>query len=90
MSIISELKEQFRKGTNLLKLIYINSAVFVVMAVLQIIAVLSNNPAISTSVVEFLALPAASTAVLQKPWTVVTYMVLHEGFFHVLFNMLWL
>ncbi|MDZ7738164.1 MAG: rhomboid family intramembrane serine protease [Bacteroidales bacterium] len=90
MSIISELKEQFRKGTNLLKLIYINSAVFLVMAVLQIIAVLSNNPAISTSVVEFLALPASSTAVLQKPWTVVTYMFLHEGFFHVLFNMLWL
>lgn len=90
MSIISELKEQFRKGTNLLKLIYINSAVFLVMAVLQIIAVLSNTPAISTSVLEFLALPASSTAVLQKPWTVVTYMFLHEGFFHVLFNMLWL
>lgn len=90
MSIISELKEQFRKGTNLLKLIYINAAVFLVMAVLQIIAVLSNVPAISTSVLEFLALPAASTAVLQKPWTVITYMFLHEGFFHVLFNMLWL
>lgn len=90
MSIITGLKEQFRRGTNLLKLIYINSAVFLLMAVLQIIAVLSNNPAISTGVVEFLALPASSTALLQKPWTVISYMFLHEGFFHVLFNMLWL
>ncbi|MFP4489192.1 MAG: rhomboid family intramembrane serine protease, partial [Bacteroidales bacterium] len=63
MSIIGELKEQFRKGTNLLKLIYINAAVFLLMAVLQVIAVLSNMPAISTSVLEFLALPAASTSV---------------------------
>lgn len=90
MNVIGELKEQFRKGTNLLKLIYINSAIFLVMAVLQIIAVLSNNPAIASSVVEFLAVPASSSNLLMKPWTVITYMFLHEGFFHVLFNMLWL
>jgi len=90
MTVISDLKEQFRKGTNLLKLIYINSAVFIVMAVLQIIAVLANKPGISSSVVEFLAVPASFSNLLLKPWTVITYMFLHEGFFHVLFNMLWL
>ena len=90
MRIIGELKEQYRKGTNLLKLIYINSAVFIVMAVLQIIAVLSNSPAVSSSVAEFLALPASFTALIQRPWTIITYMFLHEGFFHILFNMLWL
>ena len=90
MTVISDLKEQFRKGTNLLKLIYINSAVFIVMAVLQIIAVLANKPGISSSVVEFLAVPASFSNLLLKPWTVITYMFLHEGFFHILFNMLWL
>ncbi len=90
MTVIGELKEQFRKGTNLLKLIYINAAVFIVMAVLQIISVLANKPGISASVVEFLAVPASFSALILKPWTVFTYMFLHEGFFHVLFNMLWL
>lgn len=90
MTVIGGMKEQFRKGTNLLKLIYINVAVFIVMAVLQIISVLSNNPAISSSVVEFLAVPASFSNLILKPWTVVTYMFLHESFWHVLFNMLWL
>ena len=90
MTVIGELKEQFRKGTNLLKLIYINAAVFIVMAVLQIISVLANKPGISASVVEFIAVPASFKALIHKPWTVFTYMFLHEGFFHVLFNMLWL
>ncbi|MBS0011725.1 MAG: rhomboid family intramembrane serine protease [Bacteroidales bacterium] len=90
MTMIGELKEQFRKGTNLLKLIYINAAVFIVMAVLQIISVLARQPGISASVVEFLSVPASFPSLILKPWTVITYMFLHEGFFHVLFNMLWL
>ncbi|MEA1887948.1 MAG: rhomboid family intramembrane serine protease [Bacteroidota bacterium] len=90
MTVIGVLKEQFRKGTNLLKLIYINSAIFLVMAILQIVAILANKPGISASVVEFLAVPASFSALILKPWTVFTYMFLHEGFFHVLFNMLWL
>jgi len=90
MTVIGGIKEQFRKGTNLLKLIYINVAIFVVMAVLQIISVLSNNPVISSSVVEFLAVPASFSELILKPWTVVTYMFLHESFWHILFNMLWL
>ncbi|MDT8402222.1 MAG: rhomboid family intramembrane serine protease [Bacteroidales bacterium] len=90
MTVLGELKEQFRRGTNLLKLIYINAAVFIVMAILQIIAVLANNAMISSSVVEFLAVPASFSNLILKPWTVITYMFLHEGFFHILFNMLWL
>ena len=80
MTVIGGMKEQFRKGTNLLKLIYINAAVFIVMAVLQIVSVLSNNPTISSSVVEFLAVPASFSNLILKPWTVVTYMFLHESF----------
>ncbi len=89
MTVISELKEQFRKGTNLLKIIYINSAVFIIIAVLQIIAVLSNKPGIASAVVQALAVPASISSLIYKPWTVLTYMFLHESFFHILFNMLW-
>jgi membrane associated rhomboid family serine protease len=37
-----------------------------------------------------LAVPANVPQVLQKPWTVLSYMFLHNDFFHILFNMLWL
>jgi len=39
---------------------------------------------------EWLYLPAAPLKVLQRPWTFLTYQFLHEGFLHILFNMLWL
>lgn len=90
MSFTSKLQNQFRQGTNLLKLIYINSAIFLLIAILQIAAVLSNSPQLSSTLVEFLAVPASAPELITKPWTVITYMFLHEGFFHLLFNMLWL
>jgi membrane associated rhomboid family serine protease len=90
MSIISDLQNQFRKGTNLLKIIYINSAIFLVIAVLQIFAILTNTPGLASKAVEFLSVPASFSNLIAKPWTILSYMFLHEGFFHLLFNMLWL
>ncbi|GAB3920388.1 rhomboid family protein [Mucilaginibacter myungsuensis] len=39
---------------------------------------------------EYLALPASLSKLLYRPWTVITYMFVHAGFLHILFNMLWL
>ncbi|GAB1417667.1 rhomboid family intramembrane serine protease [Bacteroidales bacterium] len=36
---------------------------------------------------EWLAVPSSTSRLLQKPWTPLTYMFLHESFFHLLFNM---
>ncbi len=35
-------------------------------------------------------LPADLGTLLMQPWSLITYMFLHDGFFHLLFNMLWL
>jgi membrane associated rhomboid family serine protease len=35
-----------------------------------------------------MALPSAMSSLAQKPWTIFTYMFLHEAFFHWFFNML--
>lgn len=37
-----------------------------------------------------LELPASYVAWLHRPWTLLTYMFVHENFLHLLFNMLWL
>jgi membrane associated rhomboid family serine protease len=39
---------------------------------------------------EYLNLPAYLPRLLDHFWTPVTYMFMHAGFFHILFNMLWL
>ena len=40
--------------------------------------------------IHLLALPADTSKLLQKPWTIISYMFLHEGFLHIIFNLLWL
>jgi len=39
---------------------------------------------------EYLLLPAALPKLLEHFWTPITYMFMHAGIFHILFNMLWL
>ncbi len=40
------------------------------------------------SVISYFAVPADLKSLLLKPWTIFTYMFLHEDFFHILFNMI--
>ncbi|MEE4116431.1 MAG: rhomboid family intramembrane serine protease [Marinilabiliaceae bacterium] len=90
MNLLDEIKKQFSSGSNLMKIIYINSAVFLLLAVVKIITFLLQVPGLSDKILGFLAVPAAFDDLLRKPWTILTYMFLHEGFLHLLFNMLWL
>ncbi len=91
MDIIQEIKQSFRKGSTLTRLIYINLAVFVVINIIKVVFFLFNREADFISVlVHNLAVPAEMNSLLRKPWTVFTYMFLHLGFLHILFNILWL
>ncbi|NOZ45403.1 MAG: rhomboid family intramembrane serine protease [Chlorobi bacterium] len=89
-SIIDEIKSSFKSGSMLTKLIYINLGVFVVIKIAAVFTFLipSDNPGFS--LVYWLAVPADLSQLLHRPWTLFTYMFLHEGFLHILFNMLWL
>ena len=35
-------------------------------------------------------LPSNTSEIIKRPWSILTYMFLHESFIHLLFNMLWL
>lgn len=86
--MIEELKRQFKAGSKLSQLIYINLAVFVLVKLFGVFAFLmQGNP---WDFIHWLALPADVSKLLQKPWTLISYMFLHEGFLHLLFNLLWL
>lgn len=91
MTIFEEIKESFKKGSSLTRLIYVNLAVFLIVKITQVILFLFNADPLSYSlVIRNLAVPAEFPALIRKPWTIITYMFLHDGFLHILFNILWL
>ncbi len=90
MNLIDEIKTSFKQGSSLTKLIYINLCVFLGIKIVQIFFFLFNTPEGSESFIRWLAVPSNLSELIRKPWTVLTYMFVHEGFIHILFNLLWL
>ncbi len=89
MSIIDEIKKSFKSGSALIKLIYINIAVFLAVKLIgTFITLLQLNTGFS--LVTWFAVPADLNNLIYKPWTIFTYMFLHQDLLHILFNMLWL
>jgi membrane associated rhomboid family serine protease len=88
MGIVDEIKLSFKNGSYLTKLIYINIAIWVFVRLVIVGYTLSGSD--DPQLLGWLALPASSSLLLSRPWTMITYMFLHREFFHILFNMLWL
>jgi len=87
MTIFDEIKESFKEGSALTRLIYINLGVFLVFRILNVFFFLSGTP---FPLMDWLALPADFEQLASRPWTLITYMFLHFDFLHILFNLLWL
>ncbi|MCK5134597.1 MAG: rhomboid family intramembrane serine protease [Bacteroidales bacterium] len=90
MNIIDEIKESFRKGNILHRLIYLNLGLFLAVQIVRIILFLSNSYGLFDEFLNYLAIPANLDVLARRPWTLVTYMFLHVDFIHILFNLLWL
>lgn len=85
MDIISDIKQTFKEGSALTRLIYINIGVFLLLKVIGIFFYLAGQP---FSFSEWLSVPSVPQQLMQRPWTPITYMFLHAGFLHLLFNVL--
>jgi len=90
MNIINDIKSSFKSGGTLTKLIYINLGVFVLAKLFDILFFMVNQNASGDFILNWLAVPADFTRLISRPWTIFSYMFLHLGFIHILFNLLWL
>ena len=82
--------KMLRSGSKLNLLIGINVIVFLLVNIPGTIeTLLFNSHTISGLSNEYLLLPAYLPKLLVRFWTPFTYMFMHAGIFHILFNMLW-
>lgn len=79
-----------QKNNGLYKLLAINILLFVVFMVLRVFLTLGGAGDFYRSLISFFMMPASIPEFITKPWTLFTYMFLHEGFLHILFNMLFM
>lgn len=86
-SIIDNIKGGFVKGSPLIRLIYVNVALFLLVHLVAVILTLWNiSP---TAWLAYIDLPSDIGLLLHRPWTLLTYMFVHYDVWHILFNMLW-
>lgn len=83
---IDKLKYRFQTGDMLMKLIYINVAVFLAVNIIHLLFWMTGAHGFDFDTI--LAVPTDLHKLLFRPWTIITYMFYHEGFFHILFNMI--
>jgi membrane associated rhomboid family serine protease len=87
---LQDLKNQYKNGSILIKLIFINVAVFLIVNVVGSLLHLFNITYGVDLFISWLALPSDLSELVFKPWTIVAYMFLIEGLWHLFTNMMWL
>lgn len=90
-SIRAGIMSSFRHGSSLIRLIYINAGLFLLLKAGYVILSLAGQGDIFyPTILEWIGIPADPEYLLYRPWTVLTYMFTQFEFLHLLFNMLWL
>jgi len=89
MDLIQRLKYDWAQGKMIQRIIMVNVFAFITFNVILSLFGLWNQN-LSTPLADWLTLPTNLNKLVTRPWTIVTHGFLHGGFFHILFNMLWL
>ena len=91
-SIIDDVKQTFRTGNMISKIIVVNVALFVIISLIGVfdMAPSSDPNSFYMTVRDALSIPSSLSQLIKQPWSIVTHMFMHAGFFHILWNMLML
>jgi membrane associated rhomboid family serine protease len=92
-SIIADIRREFSFGNIVTRLVIINVVVFIGVNILRLAFYLGNSgviPPLYRDVLNFFSVSSDLMHNLTHPWVFVTSIFLHEGFWHLLWNMLFL
>ena len=86
MGIWDTIKYEFSKGDSAVRqIIMVNIGAFLVASLLKIVAWLGG--AGPGALLEYFYLPSNLSTLIIRPWTIVTNVFFHAGFWHILWNM---
>lgn len=81
-----------QEGNSLILLIAILAIIFCIFKFILVVYYFSglDPEAFRSNVFNWFTLPANIDKLMGRPWSIVTYMFMHDGVFHMLGNLLWL
>jgi membrane associated rhomboid family serine protease len=86
MALREDIQRIYQQGDATARIILLNVGVFLAFMILEILGFLFQQP-LGPWISPWLALPAQLLTLATRPWTLFTYMFFHEGFWHLVFNM---
>ncbi len=90
-NLLQDIKNYFNNNMVLYRLVLINVVVFIGVNIVDLFGFLFGlSFSLDKLLRLFFGLEAGVANFIWKPWTIVTYMFLHDDIFHILFNMLFL
>lgn len=84
-SIIQDAKYSFMTGNMVTRLIIVNVVVFIFAA---LIVAFSKGGPVENFLNDNFAISGRLSILMFKPWTIISHIFLHKGFWHLLFNMI--
>ncbi|MEI6061684.1 MAG: rhomboid family intramembrane serine protease [Bacteroidota bacterium] len=90
------LRSMVKMQPALSQLIIANIAVWFFLELVQLAGLLTHTAGMHGDqlwldmVLSWISVPASVAVLMGKPWTIITYMFVQEGFWHLFFNMVWL
>jgi membrane associated rhomboid family serine protease len=88
-SIFDDIKRSYHSGTMVTRLIFLNVGVFVVLSLIRVFGFFYQSNFLGV-VIPWIAGSSNWETMLFRPWTIITYMFVHEGLWHLIVNMIML
>lgn len=86
--LFTNIKQAYQQGRMPMRFIYINVGIFILTFLFNTLLMLFNQS--GAEILRLFELPAWIERFLYQPWSLISYMFMHAGVLHLLFNMLWL
>lgn len=88
-AFLRDMKMQFGAAVSLYRLLLINIGLFLLIMIFKTVSFLTGmDIPVFEKVVMWLSLPSSMHKLILQPWSIISYMFLHTGVLHILFNML--
>lgn len=86
-TIFDDIKKAYQQGNIVIRFIFINVAVFLALNLIRIAGFLYQTDFIS-GIMPWISGSSSWEHMLYRPWTIITYMFVQEGFWHMFMNMI--